>query len=132
MAHTKWNCPEPFGISQIDEQNAELDRLLRRLVGTLATDPGGALPEYRLAQLVEQTWEHFRTEEAFLLSVGYPGLEAHRADHGRIILKVRENLLRLEGPGAPPLIDLVEEFTQLTLAHLETLDKAFIEWLENR
>ena len=32
MAHTRWNCPEPIGISKIDEQNAELDRLLRRLV----------------------------------------------------------------------------------------------------
>jgi hemerythrin-like metal-binding protein len=132
MAHTKWNCPEPIGFSKIDEQNAELDRLLRRLVGTLASDPGGALPEYRLAQLVEQTWEHFRTEEAFLQSVGYPELAAHQADHERIILKLRENLLRLEAPGAPPLTDLVEEFTGLTIAHLDTMDQAFIVWLQNR
>ena len=132
MAHTKWNCPEPIGISKINEQNAELDRLLRRLVGTLTTDPGGALPEYRLAQLVEQTSEHFRTEEAFLLSVDYPDLAAHRSDHERIILKLKENLLRLEAPGAPPLVDLVEEFTQLTIAHLETLAKAFGVWLEKK
>jgi hemerythrin len=132
MAQAKWNCPETIGIPKIDEQNAELDRLLRRLVGTLATDPDGALPEYRLAQLVEQTSEHFMTEEAFLLSVAYPGLAAHRADHERIIVRLRENLLRLEAPGAPPLVDLVEEFTQLTIVHLETLDKAFSEWLEKK
>jgi len=132
MAHPKWNFPDPIGIAKIEEQNAELDRLLRRLVGTLATDPAGALPEYRLAQLVEQTSEHFRTEEAFLLAVGYPGLAAHRADHERIIQKVRDNLLRLEAPGAPPLADLVEEFSQLTFGHLEAMDEAFIRWLKNR
>lgn len=129
MASIDWNCPEPIGISKIEEQNAELDRLLRRLVGTLANDPGGALPEFRLAQLVEQTSEHFATEEAFLQNSGYPGLLQHKVDHARILQRLRENLLRLEAPGAPPLAVLVEEFRRLTVCHLETADQAFIVWL---
>jgi hypothetical protein len=129
MASTDWKGPEPIAIAQLGEQQAELDRLLRRLVGTLAIDPGGALPAYRLGQLVEQTSQHFEAEEAFLLAMGYPDLLQHRAEHERIVQRLREELLRLEAPEAPPLAGLVAEYTQLTAAHREMADRAFTAWL---
>ena len=132
MEHIQWNCPAPIGIAQLDEQHWELHRLLWRLLQTLDTDPDGAVPEFQFIQLAKQTFDHFKSEERSFITLGYPGFVSHQIDHQRILERFRENLNRWNGPGAPPLVDLVEEFGRTTQRHLDTEDNAFAMWLEEK
>jgi hemerythrin len=98
----------------------------------LETDPKGSLSEYRFVQLVNQTTEHFRTEEGFLETMGYPDFATHRLDHDRILERFRGEMVRWHTPSAPPLVDLVEEFAESTQRHLKIVDGAFVEWFEDQ
>jgi len=130
MEHFQWDFPAPVGMLEIDEQHRELHGLLLKLFGTLATDPNGALPEFRFIRLLEQTAVHFRTEEECFHSLGYPGLDSHRRDHEGVMARIRADLARWDAPDAPPLFDLVEDFAESFQHHLETADQAFADWLE--
>ena len=131
MAHVQWDLPAPVGILQVDVQHRELHGLLLKLFGTLATDPGGALSEFRFIRLVEQTAQHFKAEEECLQSLGYPDLESHRGDHRKVLERVRENLIRWNAPNAPLLFDLVEDFAESIQRHLDTADQEFSLWWGN-
>jgi hemerythrin len=126
------NCPPPVGVDLLDGQHLELHRLLWGLMRTLETDPKGFLSEYRFIQFVDQTTEHFRTEEEFLQAMGYPDFAAHRLDHDRILERFKNNLARWNAQNAPPLAEIVEEFVESTQGHLKTVDRAFVEWLEEQ
>jgi hemerythrin len=126
------NCPASVGIAWLDEQHLELHRLLWGVLKILETDPSGALAGDRFIQLADQTSEHYRTEEGFLQTMGYPDLVAHRLDHERILERFKENLAQWNDQGAPPLVDIVEAFSESTQSHLKTVDRAFVEWLEEQ
>jgi len=130
MGQIEWNFPMPMGIPSLDTQHWELHRLLWRLMRALEIDPTGPLPKYRLIRLLEQTFEHFKTEEKYFQNLGYPDLVAHQIDHKRILEESRKNLIRWDSPGAPPLVDLVQEFGETIQGHLEKWDQAFATWLE--
>jgi len=130
VEHVQWNLPASVGILQVDEQHRELHGLLLKLFGTLATDPNGALSEFRFIRLVEQTTLHFLAEEECLRSLGYPDLGTHRGDHEKLLVRVRGNLIRWNGPGAPLLFDLVEDFAASIQRHMDTVDQAFAQWFE--
>lgn len=132
MRTVQRHAPAPVGVAKLDEQHVELDKLLGRLIETLESDPGGALPEFRFVQLAEQTYAHFRAEEDYLRTMGYPDLGKHRMDHQKILECFRRNLIRWNAPDAPPLAELVEEFAESTLRHMDQADRAFARWLEER
>ncbi len=124
--------PVPVGIRLLDEQHSELDRLFRRLAETLASDPQGALTEYRLGQLTEETSKHYQAEEEFIARAGFPDLGLHRMERTQILYRLQENLLQLDRPNAPALAELIREFAELTSHHMETADRGFAQWLQNR
>jgi hemerythrin-like metal-binding protein len=132
MGSIQWNCPMPIGVAQLDEQHWGLHRHLWRLLRTLETVPFGALPEYRFIQLYEKTFEHFRTEEAFLQTIGYPDLVAHRFAHEKILDGFREGMSRWNAPSTPSLAELVEDFGKMTQHHYDEADCAFATWLEEK
>ncbi len=126
------NCPPPVGVDLLDGQHLELHRLLWGLVRTLETDPKGPLAEYRFIQLVDQTTEHFRTEEEFMGTMKYPDFVTHRLEHDRILERFKGDMARWHASNAPPLVDMVEEFAELNQSHLKMADQAFSRWLELR
>jgi len=132
MGSVPRHMPLPVGILLLDEQHAELDQLLCRLLETLSVDPGGALSEFRFVQLAEQTGAHFRAEEDCLRKLEYPDLALHRVDHQKILERTRMSLIRWNAPDAPPLVDLVNEFAQSTQRHLLSADHAFARWLQEQ
>ena len=132
MGHVQWELPALVGIREIDQQHREWHGLLLKLFGTLATDPNGALSEFRFIRLVELTVDQFKAEEECLLSLGYPDLAGHHLEHEAVLRGTRENLVRWNAPGAPPLIDLVEDFAETNQRHMDTSDRAFALWLEQQ
>jgi len=126
------NCPALVGVTRLDDQHQEMHRLLWGLLKTLETYPSGSQPEYRFIQFSDQTAEHFRTEEEFLETMGYPDLASHRIEHERILERLKEHMARWHTPSALPLIDLAEKFVASTQSHWKTVDRAYVEWLEGQ
>jgi hemerythrin-like metal-binding protein len=126
------NCPAPVGIDRLDEQRLELHRQLWGLLNILEKNPSGAIPENRFIQFADQTTEHYRTEEEFMQTMGFPDLASHRIEHERIVRRFKENMMRWNAPNSPSLVALVGEFAESTLKHSKMMDFAFVKWLGER
>ena len=79
-----WTDALAIGIPEIDQQHQELflrlERLLRGIVGG-EREEAGRLLEF----LGDYVVSHFGAEERWMVTSGYPGYAAHKAEHDRFM-----------------------------------------------
>jgi hemerythrin-like metal-binding protein len=78
-------------VEPMDAEHRRLIELMNRLQqlylkGAPAVEQGKAF-----AALAEFTQRHFEHEEAYMLSVGYPGLNVHKGVHRNLMEKLNEH-----------------------------------------
>jgi len=83
-----WHEGWALGIEELDADHREMLRLLNLLFAAGRTADESAHPaedppsvNERLQAVLAHLRIHFDREEAFLHSIGYPGLEEHRGEH---------------------------------------------------
>jgi histidinol dehydrogenase len=89
----EWNDDFSVGVAEIDEQHRRLIGILNRLgdccsKAHVSSAEFAAVCNQVLAELFAYTQEHFADEEAYMEKIGYPALEAHRAQHAAFFEKV--------------------------------------------
>lgn len=77
---------------------------------------------------------HFATEEAAMISAGYPKYFGHRSEHARFTgnLKDLKHLLLKDGPGVHIVILTNHLVVDWLRSHILSLDKAFGNYLRSR
>ncbi len=75
-----WDESFRIGNDIIDQQHQELIELVAAL-----SDDGQTYQDAQLAAVLDYAMYHFAEEEALQEEIGYPGFEAHRAEHGRLV-----------------------------------------------
>ena len=86
MALVSWSDQYRTGIASVDDAHEQLFSLLNQLHDGLR---GGAPLAQTLTALVEHAAWHIQDEEAQMAASGYPGLDAHKAEHAELMLQVR-------------------------------------------
>lgn len=89
-----WKDKYKLGVPVVDDQHMELFQRVERFMQTLRS----AEPWQAKVQRVNETLEfmkgyvveHFRDEEAYQQSIGYPGFAAHKKIHGDMVRYVVE------------------------------------------
>ena len=100
-----WRDEWLLHIDPLDADHKEMVRLLNRLANsrqTGATDPHEELLG-RMDTLVSHIRGHFLREEAFLESIGYPGLPDHKREHTLQMAAFSVLRKSLSGSGASAL-----------------------------
>jgi hemerythrin len=88
MALFTWSSEYNLNIPQIDAQHQGLVRLINSLHDAMGRGEGRVALAKILADLVNYTVVHFRDEEKYMQSIGYPGLAAHHTQHQAFVAKV--------------------------------------------
>lgn len=86
----QWGEEFSVHVEEIDEQHKKLFDILKRLHEALATQKDKKEFALLLGEFVFYTDYHFITEEKYLKEIGYPDIEAHIAQHQKVIEKVKE------------------------------------------
>ena len=79
MAPIQWTPALAVGVPEIDAQHQELFRRAERFIALRAGEPGEVAPLVRY--LSDYVVLHFAAEERYMLEIGFPGREGHRAVH---------------------------------------------------
>jgi len=99
MIRFEWSDTFSVGDERIDSQHKALINNVNDLLMACREGVGlGKLPE-TLNFLEGYVLEHFRDEEEYQRSLGYPGYDAHRAEHAMFIKDLRELKSELEKKG---------------------------------
>lgn len=131
MEKLQWDPPSTVGVGLLDEQHHRMHRLIMGLAGDLQARPGDAACEDRFIEIFETIVEHFRAEEDFLQSRGYPGLKAHQFEHELLLDWFRDQMAQRTMPGKRPLALLAREAAEIIQGHQASVDRDYAEWLKS-
>lgn len=84
----KWLPDYSVNIKAIDDQHMELVNLLNRLFIAVSKREGDKIIAGILDALMSYTQTHFALEERLMAQAKYPELEAHVAEHRKLIEKL--------------------------------------------
>jgi hemerythrin-like metal-binding protein len=85
-----------------------------------------------LLGLIEDTREHFVSEQALMQRWSYPGYDAHAAEHRRLLEELR-SLASGPGNGGPDVSEaLVASVRKWLTDHIRVMDHALARYLRER
>ncbi|MFS2125596.1 bacteriohemerythrin [Pseudomonas sp. Pseusp97] len=132
MSFMPWNDDFVIGIERIDQQHRWLVDLTNALYDNLDGAEGTGQPIGELLeQLVEYTMNHFIVEEVLFQRLGYPGEEAHRAEHDRFNRQIIDLLYRHED-GEAVSLEALELLKDWLTHHILKVDKAYVGFFQQK
>ncbi len=113
------------GIPAIDEEHRHILVMIRRLAAA-GDDAGGHVAMEVLSELREYTVKHFKHEEGILRSSGYPGVDAHIAEHRALTKKVDQLMAENDLMHPDSLMHLLDTWIK---DHIMIVDQKYVEFL---
>lgn len=118
----EWLDSYSVGIPSIDADHKLLVSLVNDVVTAIEAHHGRDVMNDALIRLIEYTAHHFEREEEAMDACRFPGLEAHRALHDRLIRTVLRLLLRYRHNELEPL-ELAEFLMDWLITHILEEDR---------
>ena len=119
----QWNSTFSIGVEKIDGQHQRLFKLVNRLEQELAGQQSAEIVGEALKFLVDYTRYHFKDEESLMVQINYPDIEAHQAQHKKLIDNVRGILLDIRAGRLHTVADLTSFLYHWIVKHIEQEDK---------
>ena len=121
-----------LNIPEIDSQHETLIRLINLIHETMLQGADRAALDGLLSQLLEHTRTHFAYEEQLMSQYNYPGYEAHKSEHNRLMQHLVDLAERYKNGELLLSFAVVLELKGWAAVHIETSDKPLGAFLNNR
>ena len=121
-----------LNIQEIDSQHEALIGLINQLHETMRQGAERAALDEQLSQLLEHTREHFSYEEQLMSQYNYPGIEAHKSDHNRLMQHLESLMERYRNGDILLSFAVVIELKGWATIHIEKSDKPLGVFLNSR
>lgn len=133
MASLIWNHSCTVGVQAIDDQHGVLLDALNELRLALLKGAEGQTVGSLLTRVAKLMRLHVESEDKLLAQHGFPGLAAHRAEHQRLLGRLKQYEIRYEQRNADSVYELVEYLRKWFTAHTGASGREYGPWLqENR
>jgi hemerythrin len=119
-------------IPEIDSQHERLIGLVNLLHETMLQGADRAALDGLMSQLLEHTRTHFAYEEQLMSRYNYPGYEAHKAEHNRLMQHLTDLAERYTKGELLLSFAVVLELKGWAVVHIEKSDKPLGAFLNNR
>ena len=132
MTLLTWNHACAVGVRAMDDQHGILMDTMNDL--RLASIRGASREQVsELLNRLMEFWQlHFSSEEQLMEQYGFPGLEAHRAEHRRMLAHLLEHVDWIQRGEAMPVAALLAFLRAWFLEHLGAEDSQYGAWLNER
>jgi hemerythrin-like metal-binding protein len=110
-------------IPEIDSQHETLIGLINLLHETMLQGADRAALDALLSQLLEHTRNHFAYEEQLMSQHNYPGYEAHKSDHSRLMQHLVDLTERYKNGELLLSFAIVLELKGWAVVHIKKSDK---------
>jgi len=121
----KWKDAFKLGIPSIDAEHEQFFEIMNRCALVAKEGASPAVVETLLQELATYAEHHFRNEEEALERVGYPELEAQRAEHQRF----RRDLERIRALESPSVLAALSLARDWLLQHVTGTDRRYVAWI---
>jgi hemerythrin len=118
-------------IPEIDSQHETSIGLINLLHEAILQGSDRAAQDELLSQLLEHTRTHFAYEEQLMSQYNYPGYEAHKSEHNRLMQHLVNFVERYENGELLLSFFVVLELKEWATVHIEKSDKPLGAFLNN-
>lgn len=123
MQELTWQREWETGLAGVDQQHQAMVAAFNRLALAIREQSAQAEVKKAISFLLMYTETHFKDEEALMVLVDYPDLEAHRLEHQDCSRRI-EALLALCRDGDPGTLAYLTDFYEHWLvSHFEGSDR---------
>ena len=119
-------------IPEIDSQHETLIGLINLLHETMLQGANRAALDGLLSKLLEHTRNHFAYEEQLMSQHNYPGYEAHKSEHSRLMQHLVDLTERYNNGELLLSFAIVLELKGWAVVHIEKSDKQLGTFLNNQ
>lgn len=119
-------------IPEIDSQHATLIRLINQLHEAMLQGADKSALGGLLSQLLEHTQAHFTYEQELMSRYNYPGYEAHKSEHNRLMQHLLDLTERFKRGELLLSFAVVLELKSWAIVHIEKSDKPLGSFLGNQ
>ena len=130
MASLIWNHACTVGVQSIDDQHGVLLDALNELRLALLHGEDSKTVRAMLKRATELMRLHVESEDKLLAQHGFPGLAAHRAEHQRLLGRLKQYEIRYEQRNADSVYELVEYLRKWFTAHTGASGREYGPWLQ--
>ena len=119
-------------VPSLDAEHALQIDLVEALGRAVAEGKSPEVAGEILEKLLDYTRVHFLAEELMMRMESYPSYEAHRAEHGELLLELQKLRGAHERSDRPATHDTVDGLRSWLGGHVRTQDRAFAAFLASR
>jgi hemerythrin len=117
------------GIKDVDAEHAVQVELVEAFRAAVAEGKGAADTSSILQRLLDFTDAHFLAEQLLMRLHSYPGYEAHRLEHDRLVDALRLLKEKHAAGVAEPTAEAAAALRDWLASHIQTLDQALGRYL---
>ena len=132
MVLIKLEDSQRLDIPEIDSQHETLIKLINLLHETMLQGADRAALDELMSQLLEHTRAHFAYEEQLMSLYSYPGYEAHKSEHSRLMQHLVDLAERYTNGELLLSFAVVLELKGWAVVHIEKSDKPLGAFLNSR
>ncbi|RME35168.1 MAG: hemerythrin-like metal-binding protein [Gammaproteobacteria bacterium] len=121
MSLIRWKPEYSVGVPDVDHEHQELIREINQLHGQLEENDRGSVAE-ALGQIYNLVAAHFALEERVMQMNDYPGYEAHKEDHERLLDEIADLMDEAEMGGEYDPEELSRRLDAWFGKHFSTFD----------
>ena len=96
MPEYTWQPFLSLGVEELDAQHKRLIAIANDFLDAARSGQADRAVRHAAAALLAHADEHFADEEAYMASIGYPDLDAHREKHRDLHTRAADLVQRLE------------------------------------
>lgn len=130
MVHIQWKDRYNINYKEIDDQHRSLLIILNEINDLLGVDPDAGQIADIFHRLCQYALEHFATEERYMQAVGFPGLEAHRAEHAAFVHQLLGLNQKYDSPSTKMLEETLDFVKDWYLNHIIRSDQNYVPSLK--
>jgi hemerythrin len=125
-----WQTEYETGNKKVDEQHQEIFGIVNALHDAVVTKTDVEILERILHHLASHTVEHFKTEEALMLTVDYPDYDRHKLTHDLLLSKVANLLRKVSDRDIEMTTDITQFLTDWLAHHIQGEDQKMIQFFQ--
>jgi hemerythrin-like metal-binding protein len=120
-----WDQSLSVNVPDLDAQHRRLVEMINELHEAMTKGQGREALKPLLGGLAQYTMTHFRAEEQYMRTINYPNLPQHKAEHERLVRRVKELTQSYESSQISLTIETMNFLRDWLTNHIRRVDRQY-------
>ena len=125
MPVMQWDSSLDIGVGSMNQEHQEILDAMNRVYDALQAGQAGEKINRLIEQLGAITARHFKDEEAYMASIGFPGLKVHALIHVDLLERFGKHAAAIREAGGRAGEDFFQFLKYWLSVHIKGIDRKY-------